>query len=50
MAETDGKGTAASDGSIGVLICDDVEAMRVLLGVTVGLRPGLRVVGEAEDG
>ncbi len=50
MAERDGEGKAASDGSIGVLICDDVEAMRVLLGVTVGLRPGLRVVGEAEDG
>ncbi|HET7127587.1 MAG TPA: response regulator transcription factor [Gaiellaceae bacterium] len=38
------------DGSIGVLICDDVESMRVLLGVVVGLRPGLRVVGEAADG
>jgi DNA-binding NarL/FixJ family response regulator len=38
------------DGSIGVLICDDVESMRVLLGVIVELRPGLRVVGEAEDG
>ena len=38
------------DGSIGVLICDDVESMRVLLGVIVGLRPGLHVVGEATDG
>ena len=38
------------EGSIGVLICDDVESMRVLLGVIVELRPGLRVVGEAEDG
>ena len=38
------------DGSIGVLICDDVESMRVLLGVVVGLRPGLHVVGEAADG
>jgi DNA-binding NarL/FixJ family response regulator len=37
-------------GSIDVLICDDVESMRVLLGVVVGLRPGLRVVGEAADG
>lgn len=37
-------------GSIGVLICDDVEAMRVLLGVVVGLRDGLHVVGEARDG
>ena len=38
------------DGSIGVLICDDVESMRVLLGVIVGLRPGLHVAGEAADG
>lgn len=38
------------DGSIGVLICDDVESMRVLLGVIVGLRVGLHVVGEAQDG
>lgn len=38
------------NGSVGVLICDDVESMRVLLGVIVGLRPGLDVVGEAEDG
>lgn len=38
------------NGSIGVLICDDVESMRVLLGVVVGLRPGLHVVGEAADG
>ncbi len=38
------------DGSIGVLICDDVESMRVLLGVVVGLRAGLHVVGEAKDG
>ena len=48
MAESDG--TSASDGSVGVLICDDVESMRVLLGVIVELRPGLRVVGDAEDG
>jgi DNA-binding NarL/FixJ family response regulator len=50
MVERDGKGKAALDGSVGVLICDDVESMRVLLGVIVELRPGLRVVGEAEDG
>ena len=42
--------TKALDGSIGVLICDDVESMRVLLGVIVGLRPGLHVAGEAADG
>jgi len=38
------------DGSIGVLICDDVAAMRELLGMIVERRPGLHVVGEAEDG
>lgn len=38
------------NGSIGVLICDDVESMRDLLRVVVGLRPGLHVVGEAADG
>ena len=35
---------------IGVLICDDVDAMRVLLGLVVGLGGNLRVVGEARDG
>src|SRR5487761_344780 len=34
----------------GVLICDDVDAMRVLLAVVIGLRAGLCVVGEARDG
>jgi two-component system invasion response regulator UvrY len=33
-----------------VLICDDVDAMRVLLDVVVGLREGFRVVGQARDG
>jgi DNA-binding NarL/FixJ family response regulator len=37
-------------GSIGVLICDDAESMRVLLGIVVELRPGLHLVGEAGDG
>jgi DNA-binding NarL/FixJ family response regulator len=50
MAEEDGDEKAALDGSVGVLICDDVASMRMLLGVTVERRPGLRVVGEAEDG
>lgn len=45
---TDGDG--ASNGSTGVLICDDVEAVRGLLAMIVKWRPGLRVVGEAEDG
>jgi len=35
---------------IGVLICDDVDAMRMLLRVVIELRPGLEVVGEARDG
>jgi DNA-binding NarL/FixJ family response regulator len=43
---------AASSGSaaVGVLICDDNEGMRALLRTVVGLRPSLRVVGEAGDG
>jgi DNA-binding NarL/FixJ family response regulator len=40
----------ALNGSIGVLICDDVESIRTLLGVIVGQQPGLHVVGEADDG
>jgi DNA-binding NarL/FixJ family response regulator len=39
-----------NDGDIGVLICDDVDAMRTLLGVVIELHAGLRVVGEARDG
>jgi DNA-binding NarL/FixJ family response regulator len=35
---------------IGVLICDDVDALRMLLRIVVELRPGLRVVGEARNG
>jgi DNA-binding NarL/FixJ family response regulator len=43
---------AAADGDTpaGVLICDDNEAIRKLLGVIVDNEPGLRVVGEAADG
>lgn len=44
------RGEKPPDGSVGVLICDDVESMRVLLSVIVGLRPGLHVAGEAADG
>jgi len=36
--------------AVGVLICDDNEGMRALLRVVIGLRPSLRVVGEAGDG
>jgi DNA-binding NarL/FixJ family response regulator len=43
-------GYGAPNGSTGVLICDDVEAVRGLLVMIVKRRPGLRVVGEAEDG
>lgn len=39
-----------ANGSVGVLICDDAEPMRRLLGVVVTLRAGLHVVGEAADG
>jgi DNA-binding NarL/FixJ family response regulator len=38
------------NGSIGVLIWDDVDAIRALLGVIIDLRPGLRLLGEANDG
>jgi DNA-binding NarL/FixJ family response regulator len=38
------------DGGAGVLICDDNDAMRTLLGVIVDSSPGLRVVGEASNG
>jgi DNA-binding NarL/FixJ family response regulator len=38
------------DPPIGVLICDDVAAMRGLLRVIVELNPDLRIVGEATNG
>ncbi len=38
------------ESSIGVLICDDVEAIRRLLTLIVEFRPGLHVVGEASTG
>ena len=41
---------STDNATIGVLICDDIDAMRMLLGIVVGLRPSLRVVGEARDG
>lgn len=44
-------GAAAGDDTpAGVLICDDNEAIRRLLGAIVANEPGLRVVGEAADG
>jgi DNA-binding NarL/FixJ family response regulator len=46
---SNGAGPSAG-GPVGVLICDDTEAMRVLLRLAIGLRPSLRVVGEAGDG
>jgi DNA-binding NarL/FixJ family response regulator len=47
MSESHGSQNGAVTG---VLICDNADAMRVLLGIVVGLRPGLRVVGEARNG
>ena len=43
---------AAADGGTptSVLICDDNDAIRTLLGTVVAEDPGLRVVGEAADG
>jgi DNA-binding NarL/FixJ family response regulator len=38
------------NGSIRVLICDDVDEIRQLLAEIVELRDGLRVVGEAQNG
>ena len=38
------------DAAAGVLICDDNDAMRMLLGVVVGGSPKLEVVGEASNG
>jgi DNA-binding NarL/FixJ family response regulator len=35
---------------VGVLICDDVEAIRALFSGIVGSHAGLTVVGEASDG
>lgn len=43
-------GASASENAAGVLICDDNEAMRSLLGVIIGASPNLRVIGEAADG
>jgi DNA-binding NarL/FixJ family response regulator len=42
--------TSTAGNTIGVLICDDVEAMRLLLRVLIELSPGLHVAGEARDG
>lgn len=38
------------DGSIGVLICDDDDAIRQMLRAVIELRPSLRTAGEAGDG
>src|SRR5688572_10145318 len=48
--------SASSNGSIGVLICDDQEDVRILLRIVIGRnkdvegRRGLEVVGGARDG
>jgi len=36
--------------AIDVLICDDNKSLRAVLRDVIGLRPSLRVVGEARDG
>ena len=41
---------ALGDIAAGVLICDDNEAIRMLLAEVVGAHPGLHVAGEAADG
>lgn len=45
-----GGANTSGGAAVGVLICDDNEAMRALLRVVIGLRPSLHVVGEAADG
>ena len=42
--------STSSPDAIGVLICDDVAAMRVLLRILVELDTGLQVAGEARNG
>jgi DNA-binding NarL/FixJ family response regulator len=42
--------TETLSGSIGVLICDDVESIRMLLGAVIDSHGRLRVVGHAADG
>jgi DNA-binding NarL/FixJ family response regulator len=37
-------------GPVGVLICDDNQAMRDVLRDVIALRPSLRVIGSAADG
>ena len=43
-------GPAYDDAAAGVLICDDNDAMRALLGAIIAENPRLQVVGEASDG
>lgn len=40
----------SGSAAVGVLICDDSEALRELVRAVIDLRPSLRVVGEAGDG
>jgi DNA-binding NarL/FixJ family response regulator len=35
---------------VSVLVCDDVAALRALVGLALGVNPSLEVVGEAQDG
>ena len=49
-AEMSNGASPSGTPAVGVLICDDTEAMRVLLRAVIGLRPSLSVVGEAGDG
>jgi DNA-binding NarL/FixJ family response regulator len=42
--------SADRDQAAGVLICDDNDGMRAMLGVILGTCAGVRVVGEAADG
>jgi DNA-binding NarL/FixJ family response regulator len=44
------EGNGAAGSGIGVLICDDAPALRLLMQVVIELRDGMSVVGEAADG
>ena len=43
-------GERGDGAEIEVLICDDVDTLRLLLREVLGLRPGMLAVGEARDG
>jgi DNA-binding NarL/FixJ family response regulator len=47
---SNGASSPSGRAAVDVLICDDNQPLRALVRDVVGLRPSLRVVGEARDG